>query len=88
MNGKLFELQVIASREGLCLVSVRGIQGLVAVEVVTAHGEKVPGGGQLTVVQGTAEQLWPQLASAVSFQSSTLQVNGSGFRSGESKCVL
>jgi len=50
VNGKLFELQVISSREGLCLISVDGIQGLVGIEVVTEHGEKVPGGGQLTVV--------------------------------------
>lgn len=54
---------------------------LLELKLVTELGEHVPGKGQLTVIQGLARELWPELQSAV--QGEALEIQGTGFRSNE-----
>lgn len=88
IHNQLYQLQIITSIEGKCTVSVKDIEEPVEIHLITTLGEIVPGVGRLTVVQGEAMELWPRLQSVTSSERGLLEVTGSGFRPGESKCIL
>lgn len=86
-RGDYYELTVETSTTGACLIAV-GTPGAGEIAVVSQLGERVPGGGALTVIGEEVEQLWPRLDSAVWVAGLGLFIEGSGFRVNESYCLL
>lgn len=85
---RLFELQYNSDHDGTCLVSLYLEDQVESVILVTSNGETVPGQGEINVIQGQAEELWPRLGSVASSSQDTVQVIGSGFRDEFSTCHI
>jgi hypothetical protein len=86
-RGDYFELRVETSTQGTCLIAV-GTAGVAEVTFVSHLGQRVPGGGLLTVVEGGLGDLWPRLDTVVKTTGLGMHLEGAGFRAEESFCLL
>ena len=86
LGERLYQLEPLSTTSATCLVSLEEDDHLLELKLVTELGQHVPGEGHLTVIQGLARELWPELQSAA--QGKALEIHGTGFRSNESFCYL
>jgi hypothetical protein len=69
-------------------VALQPNSSIEGVLLVTALGETVPGTGEVEVIPGSALDLWPQLSYVTSATSNSVQLTGSGFVGGSSRCHI